>query len=80
MPFADKPRTRKVCCSQTKHLQENYDYWIAQLKEMKSAAEREAALAGDVSLGQASTLEEIAETELESEHDNDNYHDNDLRQ
>lgn len=29
---------RKVRCVQTKHLQDNYNYWIYQLKEMKSGS------------------------------------------
>ena len=58
-----------MCCIQTKHLQDNYDYWIAQLKEIKNASEREQPVPADATT--TVTLEEIAETEIESEHDNE---------
>ena len=61
-------------CIQTKHLQDNYQYWIGQLKEMKNAPEREHAAVGETGgslSGAQVALEEIAETEVESEHGNE---------
>lgn len=64
-------RNRKVVCLQTKHLQENYEVWIAILKDEKAAAgQANASCSSSSSSDDSSTpvfsqvpLEEIVEAE-----------------
>lgn len=75
---SDKPKNRRVNCIQTKHLQDNYEFWIGQLKEKKSSIEKLSSCGeesrvnptiggGGGSVALQAGLEEIIETEIESE-------------
>ena len=55
----------KVKWIQTKHLQDNYEYWIGQLKEVRGETSSTVSLVTSTSV--QAVLEEIVENEIESE-------------
>lgn len=57
-------------CIQSKHLQDNYEYWIGQLREIKHAPSVAETVASPLTVPQVA-LEEIVETEVESEQSNE---------